>query len=42
MNQTDSQTKRLSPWLPLLCFGLLMMALGINDALRGIFAPIFQ
>ena len=42
MNQPDSQTKRLSPWLPLFCFGLLMMALGINDALRGIFAPIFQ
>lgn len=42
MNQTDSQTRRLSPWLPLACFGLLMIVLGINDALRGIFAPVFQ
>lgn len=40
MNQTR-QTRSI-PWLPLICFGLLMMALGINDALRGIFAPIFQ
>lgn len=42
MNQTDSQPRRLSPWLPLACFGLLMIVLGINDALRGIFAPVFQ
>lgn len=42
MQSSDSQIKRLSPWLPLACFGLLMMALGINDALRGIFAPVFQ
>lgn len=40
MNQT--RQNRSIPWLPLICFGLLMMALGINDALRGIFAPIFQ
>lgn len=41
MNPSDSRPRR-SPWLPLVCFGLLMMALGINDALRGIFAPVFQ
>lgn len=42
MKQPVSQTRRLSPWLPLTCFGLLMIVLGINDALRGIFAPVFQ
>lgn len=41
MNPSDSRPRQ-SPWLPLVCFGLLMMALGINDALRGIFAPVFQ
>ena len=29
-------------WAPILCFGLLMLALGSSDALRGIFAPVFQ
>lgn len=28
--------------LPVLCFGLLMAGLGSSDALRGIFAPVFQ
>ena len=28
--------------LPVVCFGLLMLGLGSSDALRGIFAPVFQ
>lgn len=28
--------------IPILCFGLLMAGLGSSDALRGIFAPVFQ
>lgn len=29
-------------FIPILCFGILMVGLGSNDSLRGIFAPIFQ
>ena len=28
--------------IPVLCFAILMLGLGSNDALRGIFAPVFQ
>ncbi len=28
--------------IPILCFAILMLGLGSNDALRGIFAPVFQ
>lgn len=28
--------------IPILCFAILMVGLGSNDSLRGIFAPIFQ
>lgn len=28
--------------IPILCFAILMVGLGSNDALRGIFAPVFQ
>lgn len=33
---------KIRKWIPVLCFGLLMLGLGSNDALRGIFAPVFQ
>lgn len=33
---------KLKKWIPVLCFGLLMAGLGSSDALRGIFAPVFQ
>lgn len=29
-------------WIAFLCFAFLMAGLGANDALRGIFAPVFQ
>ena len=29
-------------WIPVLCFGVLMLGLGSNDSLRGIFSPVFQ
>lgn len=29
-------------WFAVICFGLLMACLGVNDALRGIFSPVFQ
>ena len=29
-------------WLPVLCFGVLMLGLGSSDSLRGIFSPVFQ
>lgn len=29
-------------FIPILCFAILMIGLGSNDSLRGIFAPIFQ
>lgn len=28
--------------IPILCFSILMVGLGSNDSLRGIFAPVFQ
>ena len=28
--------------IPILCFAVLMLGLGSNDSLRGIFAPVFQ
>lgn len=37
-----SDSRRGGFVLPLVCFGLLMVALGTNDALRGIFAPVFR
>ena len=29
-------------WIPVLCFGVLMLGLGSSDSLRGIFSPVFQ
>ena len=29
-------------WIPVLCFGVLMLGLGSGDSLRGIFSPVFQ
>lgn len=29
-------------WIPVLCFGVLMLGLGSSDSLRGIFFPVFQ
>ena len=29
-------------FIPILCFAVLMLGLGSNDSLRGIFAPVFQ
>ena len=29
-------------WIPVLCFGVLMLGLGSIDSLRGIFSPVFQ
>ena len=29
-------------WIPVLCFGGLMLGLGSSDSLRGIFSPVFQ
>lgn len=29
-------------WIPVLCFGVLMLELGSSDSLRGIFSPVFQ
>ena len=29
-------------WIPVLCYGVLMLGLGSSDSLRGIFSPVFQ
>ena len=29
-------------WIPVLCFGVLMLGLGSSDSLRGIVSPVFQ
>lgn len=29
-------------WIPVFCFGVLMLGLGSSDSLRGIFSPVFQ
>lgn len=36
------KTKFTKQWIFIICFGILMVGLGSSDALRGIFAPVFQ
>lgn len=38
----EKREEKKMNWIAILCFGLLMAGLGSSDALRGIFAPVFQ
>ena len=38
----EKQKMKRTKWIAFLCFAFLMAGLGANDALRGIFAPVFQ